>query len=69
MKIVQDGDSYMVYKDGFKNLMESEDYFFITAEELSRFDKAYTKLTSGCECACNDCLWGTKCKEDCSHAT
>ena len=40
MKIIKDGDKYLVVKDGFVNLQESDDYFFIDKKELEKFLKA-----------------------------
>ena len=36
----KDGDKYLVSKDGFINLQESDEYFFISREELRTFLKA-----------------------------
>jgi hypothetical protein len=37
MKVIKDGDQYLVAKDGFINLQDSSDYFFISKDEYEDF--------------------------------
>jgi hypothetical protein len=39
MKIIKDGDKYLVRADNFVDLQESKDYFFIGEEEYREFVK------------------------------
>lgn len=41
MKIIKDGDKYLVAADNFINLQESSDYFFIEEKEYQRFIKSF----------------------------
>jgi hypothetical protein len=39
MQIIKDGNKYMVCGDGFKNLQESDNYFFITETEYEEWNQ------------------------------